>query len=129
MSGWIPRAPVERPSRSNNVTDNDAAVLNESLGEDAIDMNTGNTNTGNGGGGGANGTNRFGAVRDRLFHVMLVKMALSYHQHVPYFCRRLIEFYFLVTVFLGDFLKFDFKIILFLGDFLTGSSNLCSLYF
>lgn len=44
------------------------------------------------------GRNRFGLVRDRLFHVLLVKMALSYSQHVSYTFRRIIEFSMLVAV-------------------------------
>ncbi|VDM40580.1 unnamed protein product [Toxocara canis] len=41
--------------------------------------------------------NQFGAVRDRLFHAMLVRMALSYTRHVPRTARRLIEFSALLT--------------------------------
>lgn len=44
------------------------------------------------------GRNRFGLVRDRLFHVLLVKMALSYSQHVSFTFRRVIEFSILVAV-------------------------------
>uniref|UniRef100_A0A915D3A3 Uncharacterized protein n=1 Tax=Ditylenchus dipsaci TaxID=166011 RepID=A0A915D3A3_9BILA len=40
--------------------------------------------------------NRFGVVRDRLFHVMLVKVAISYSRYVSYFWRRVIEFSVLV---------------------------------
>uniref|UniRef100_A0A158PB63 Membralin n=1 Tax=Angiostrongylus cantonensis TaxID=6313 RepID=A0A158PB63_ANGCA len=36
--------------------------------------------------------NTFGVVRDRLFHAMLVKVALSYSSHVGTFWRRVIEF-------------------------------------
>ncbi|KAI6196573.1 hypothetical protein M3Y94_01125600 [Aphelenchoides besseyi] len=35
---------------------------------------------------------RVGAVRDRLFHAMVVKIAVSYSSFVPYKWRRLIEF-------------------------------------
>ncbi|VDO77815.1 unnamed protein product [Heligmosomoides polygyrus] len=35
---------------------------------------------------------QFGVVRDRLFHAMLVKVALSYSSHVSIFWRRIIEF-------------------------------------
>ncbi|KAH7720853.1 membralin isoform 1 [Aphelenchoides avenae] len=44
-----------------------------------------------------NGTNRFGAVRDRLFHAMLVKMSLSYSRHVSHSIRRVIEFFVLLA--------------------------------
>lgn len=55
---------------------------------------------------GNNGTNRFGAVRDRLFHVMLVKMALSYNQKCSYMWRRIFEmFTFLTVKFFENFLK------------------------
>lgn len=47
---------------------------------------------------GNNGTNRFGFVRDRLFHVMLVKMALSYNRRCTYSIRRIVEFVALLTV-------------------------------
>ncbi|MFH4982688.1 hypothetical protein AB6A40_009397, partial [Gnathostoma spinigerum] len=40
--------------------------------------------------------NQFGIVRDRLFHTMLVRMALSYNRHVPQIVRRLIEFFVLL---------------------------------
>ncbi|KAI1712190.1 tumor-associated protein domain-containing protein [Ditylenchus destructor] len=45
----------------------------------------------------AHNNHRFGAVRDRLFHVMLVKMTISYSKHVSYIWRRIIEFSVLVT--------------------------------
>ncbi|VDK58876.1 unnamed protein product [Anisakis simplex] len=41
-----------------------------------------------------------GAVRDRLFHAMLVRMALSYTRHVPRFGRRFIEFFVLLIAIL-----------------------------
>uniref|UniRef100_A0A1I8EMF3 Membralin n=1 Tax=Wuchereria bancrofti TaxID=6293 RepID=A0A1I8EMF3_WUCBA len=41
--------------------------------------------------------NQFGAVRDRLFHAMLVRVAISYNRHVPVFGKRFIEFSSLVT--------------------------------
>uniref|UniRef100_A0A915Q755 Membralin n=1 Tax=Setaria digitata TaxID=48799 RepID=A0A915Q755_9BILA len=41
--------------------------------------------------------NQFGAVRDRLFHAMLVRVAISYNRHVPVLGKRFIEFSFLVT--------------------------------
>ncbi|VDK79255.1 unnamed protein product [Litomosoides sigmodontis] len=41
--------------------------------------------------------NQFGAVRDRLFHAMLVRVAISYNLHVPMLAKRLIEFSSLVT--------------------------------
>lgn len=47
----------------------------------------------------AHNNHRFGAVRDRLFHVMLVKMTISYSKHVSYIWRRIIEFSVLVTVY------------------------------
>ncbi|CAG9535702.1 unnamed protein product [Cercopithifilaria johnstoni] len=41
--------------------------------------------------------NQFGAVRDRLFHAMLVRVAISYNRHVPMLGKRFIEFSSLVT--------------------------------
>ncbi|VBB30937.1 unnamed protein product [Acanthocheilonema viteae] len=41
--------------------------------------------------------NQFGAVRDRLFHAMLVRVAISYNRHIPMLGKRLIEFSSLVT--------------------------------
>ncbi|VDN51916.1 unnamed protein product [Dracunculus medinensis] len=38
------------------------------------------------------GNNQFGTVRDRLFHAMLVRFAISYNHHVSGFSRRLLEF-------------------------------------
>ncbi|WKY05348.1 hypothetical protein Q1695_005951 [Nippostrongylus brasiliensis] len=40
----------------------------------------------------AQNNTQFGVVRDRLFHAMLVKVALSYSSHVSIFWRRVIEF-------------------------------------
>ncbi|VDN95453.1 unnamed protein product [Brugia pahangi] len=42
--------------------------------------------------------NQFGAVRDRLFHAMLIRVAISYNRHVPILGKRFIEFSSLVTV-------------------------------
>ncbi|VDO23231.1 unnamed protein product [Brugia timori] len=42
--------------------------------------------------------NQFGAVRDRLFHAMLIRVAISYNRHVPVLGKRFIEFSSLVTV-------------------------------
>ncbi|VDM93458.1 unnamed protein product [Onchocerca ochengi] len=36
--------------------------------------------------------NQFGAVRDRLFHAMLVRVAINYNRHVPVLGKRFIEF-------------------------------------
>uniref|UniRef100_A0A1I7WXJ7 Uncharacterized protein n=1 Tax=Heterorhabditis bacteriophora TaxID=37862 RepID=A0A1I7WXJ7_HETBA len=44
------------------------------------------------------GNTQFGMVRDRLFHAMLVKVALSYSNNVSRFWRRVIEFLSLLTV-------------------------------
>ncbi|KAK6104549.1 tumor-associated family protein [Brugia pahangi] len=41
--------------------------------------------------------NQFGAVRDRLFHAMLIRVAISYNRHVPILGKRFIEFSSLVT--------------------------------
>nr|CDQ01136.1 Bm6936, isoform c [Brugia malayi] len=41
--------------------------------------------------------NQFGAVRDRLFHAMLIRVAISYNRHVPVLGKRFIEFSSLVT--------------------------------
>ncbi|MCP9263918.1 Membralin [Dirofilaria immitis] len=41
--------------------------------------------------------NQFGAVRDRLFHAMLVRVAINYNRHVPMLGKRLIEFSSLLT--------------------------------
>ncbi|VDN03854.1 unnamed protein product [Thelazia callipaeda] len=41
--------------------------------------------------------NQFGAVRDRLFHAMLVRVAISYNRHVPLLGKRFIEFSVLIT--------------------------------
>lgn len=47
---------------------------------------------------GNNGTNRFGLVRDRVFHVMLVKMALSYNRYCSHLMKRIVEFVALLIV-------------------------------
>ncbi|VDL74406.1 unnamed protein product [Nippostrongylus brasiliensis] len=46
----------------------------------------------------AQNNTQFGVVRDRLFHAMLVKVALSYSSHVSIFWRRVIEFISLLIV-------------------------------
>ncbi|EYC04391.1 hypothetical protein Y032_0088g2177 [Ancylostoma ceylanicum] len=54
----------------------------------------------------AQNNTQFGVVRDRLFHAMLVKVALSYSSHVSIFWRRVIEFISLFIVsFLFNFLR------------------------
>lgn len=58
---------------------------------------------------GNNGTNRFGAVRDRLFHVMLVKMALSYNRNCSVLFRRLLEFVLLLVVSCIFIYSFSYK--------------------
>lgn len=45
-----------------------------------------------------NNNHQFGQVRDRLFHVLLVRLALNYARLVPRPMRRLIEFLILVKV-------------------------------
>lgn len=47
-----------------------------------------------------------GAVRDRLFHAMLVRVAISYNRHVPMLGKRFIEFSSLVTVSYVTYIRF-----------------------
>ncbi|CAD6198408.1 unnamed protein product [Caenorhabditis auriculariae] len=41
---------------------------------------------------GANANNQFGNVRDRLFHAMVIRIALQYNEHMSITARRVIEF-------------------------------------
>ena len=45
-----------------------------------------------------NNNHQFGQVRDRLFHALLVRLALNYARLVPPPVRRLIEFFMLLKV-------------------------------
>ncbi|KAJ1368342.1 hypothetical protein KIN20_029454 [Parelaphostrongylus tenuis] len=63
--------------------------------------------------------NNFGVVRDRLFHAMLVKVALSYSSHVGIFWRRVIEF---VSLLIAIFLLFT---LLFVHLMFTRSTTTC----
>ncbi|VDM60353.1 unnamed protein product [Angiostrongylus costaricensis] len=63
--------------------------------------------------------NTFGVVRDRLFHAMLVKVALSYSSHVSTFWRRVIEF---VSLLIAVCLLFT---LLFVHLMFTRSSTTC----
>ncbi|KJH49363.1 hypothetical protein DICVIV_04503 [Dictyocaulus viviparus] len=62
---------------------------------------------------------QFGVVRDRLFHAMLVKVALSYSSHVSTFWRRIIE---LVSLLIAISLLFT---LLFVHLMSTRSSTTC----
>ncbi|KAK6751823.1 hypothetical protein RB195_003320 [Necator americanus] len=62
---------------------------------------------------------QFGVVRDRLFHAMLVKVALSYSAHVSMFWRRVIEF---VSLLIALSLLFT---LLFVHLMFTRSSTTC----
>lgn len=44
-----------------------------------------------------NTANQFGTVRDRLFHAMLIRLALRYNERFPLHIRKVIEFMFLFT--------------------------------
>uniref|UniRef100_A0A1I7RPL8 Membralin n=1 Tax=Bursaphelenchus xylophilus TaxID=6326 RepID=A0A1I7RPL8_BURXY len=65
-----------------------------------VELDIGNLGDGAGGGAGVNGNQRLGTVRDRLFHAMVVKVAVSYSGHVSQKWRTLIEFLILSTAFL-----------------------------
>ncbi|KAL6737658.1 hypothetical protein Aduo_011284 [Ancylostoma duodenale] len=67
----------------------------------------------------AQNNTQFGVVRDRLFHAMLVKVALSYSSHVSIFWRRVIEF---ISLFIALSLL---STLLFVHLMFTRSSTTC----
>lgn len=77
-----------------------------------VEVDIGNLNGENVGG---NGNQRLGTVRDRLFHAMVVKVAVSYSSNVSPRFRTLIEF--VVLSFVSFFLYFFGKTILIVSVF------------